>query len=57
MSGFPGNACGTDILKVQKHVIAGVASEDINVAEVRPHRGATDSEGSDVDEASVSYVD
>jgi hypothetical protein len=59
MPGFPGNACGTDdIRKIQKHgVIVQVAAEDFNVAAVRPHRGATDSEGSDVDEASVSYVD
>jgi hypothetical protein len=59
MPGFSGNAGGTDdIREVQKHgVLAGVAGEDFNVAAVRPHRRATDSEVSDVDEASVSYVE
>jgi hypothetical protein len=57
--GFPGNACGTDYFwEVQKgDVVAGVVGEDFNVVAVRPHRGAIDCEGSDVDEASVSNVD
>jgi hypothetical protein len=60
MPGFLGNACGTDdIRKVEEHaMVAGVAGEDFNVAAVRPHRGAIDSEVSDVvDEVSMSYVD
>jgi hypothetical protein len=59
MPGFPGNACRTDnIWKVQKHcAIAGVAGEDFNVAAVRSHPGAINSEVCDVDEASVSYDD
>jgi hypothetical protein len=59
MPGFLGNACGMDdIGKVQEHgVVAGVAGEDFNVTAVRPHRGAINSEVSDVDEASVFYVD
>jgi hypothetical protein len=56
--GFAGNICGTHIRKVQKHgVIARAAGEDFNVAAVRSHRGTIDSEVSDVDEVSVSYVD
>jgi hypothetical protein len=57
---FAGNACGTDyIRKVQKHgVIMRTAGEDFNVATIRPHWGAADSEVSDViDEASVPDVD
>ena len=59
MPGFPENVCGTDgIRKVQKHgVIAGFAGEDFNVDAVHPNRGVIDSKVSDVDEASVSYVD
>jgi len=59
MPGFPWNTRGADyVQKVQKHgVIAGAVGEDFNVAAVCPHRGANDSEVSDVvDEASVSYV-
>jgi hypothetical protein len=59
MPGFPENTCRTDyIRKTLEHgVIARAPGEDFNVAAVRCHRGAIDSKVSDVDGASVSYVD
>jgi hypothetical protein len=59
MPGLPGNTCRTDYMrKILEHgVIARAPGEDFNVAAVRSHRGAIDRKVSDVDEASVSYVD
>jgi hypothetical protein len=59
MTGFPGNTCRTDyIRKILEHgVITRDATEDFNVAAVPSHRDAIDSKVSDVNEASVSYVD
>jgi len=42
---------------LEQCVIARASSEDFNVAAVRSYRAAIDSKVSDVDEASVSYVD
>jgi len=59
MPEFPGNTCRTDYIRknLEHGVIARAPGEDFNVVAVRSHRGAIDSKVSDVDEASVSYVD